>query len=86
MASQAVGLSALYDDVQLRILNALSATAPDASRDGELVPLAYTRQALADATGITFTGLAAPLQRLLTAGKITTRVHRPSGRTLYKLP
>lgn len=82
MASVAARAS---DTPTTRILNALRATAPDATRDGEQVPLAYTRQALSDATGVAFTDLATPLRELMLAGTITTRVHRPSGRTLYKL-
>ena len=50
-----------------------------------MVPLAYTRAALAKETGISFSDLAPHLQRLMGLGYVRTRVHRPSGRTLYKL-
>jgi hypothetical protein len=78
MASIAAGASA-----QDKIVIVLSQLHFDAER-GERVPGAFTREALATATGLSLAELREPLANLMTLGQVITRTPR-SGELLFKL-
>lgn len=79
MASLAAGTSA-----QDRIVIVLSQLHCDEDRQ-EMVPGAYTREALAEAAGLSLSELRVPLANLMALGAVITRTQKRSGELLFKL-
>lgn len=91
MGSLAIGAAPrqTVQDIAARITTIFAQDGYDSYR-GEMVPLAYTFRALTDALNATSPAgkgdVLLALQSLRSAGKITSRVHAPSGETLYRRP